>query len=927
MGRFAKAVIALSLAPLLSIGAGAGVAVRQLEGILAAAYSAGTSDEATAAKIARLDLNERLTGATLLRLSSGVGIRTAEALELQADRSAFLDPPADEIPPGERPSAAEQRAIAERAAAYTVAYVKELPNLVCTRTVHRFDDLDTRGRGQLRLHDMLIGELTVRDGAESFRIQNAGLITAQADWTGSFEQMPNRMTTSGEFGSILAEPFAARTTFAWRRWETLNGKRVAVFGYSVPQTASRFTLFWYGTRHNQGTRVSQQAAYEGELSIEPASGAILRVTQQAVDLPGSFPVKQARTAVEYGPVLLAGDSFLFPARSVSWMFALSRETKDIQRYVNRSEFRNYHKFAAESTLAFDAAAETPPTSVAATPAASEPVPVPMAEPPAAEASVTLPEPPPVPAAPSVTPPANAFPPQAAPSPIAEQTPPDSQPVFRVRRSEIPVRVVVRDERGNAVGGLRREDFELFDNGKRQQISGFRIESRSLELAPRGTSAGSAPQLPPTPPPDRYIVFVINDLRLTFGDLAMTRAAAKRAISDAVQLGTRVAILTETGIQCLGFTGDLAKLDALLDRITPQAVNDSVAREALRAVKSGMPRMNGPANPVIETTPGTAEIEAEAIAFGHSGDSRRTRSPIEGIEAAVHRLEVMPGDRSIVFVSPGFDFPVWASRAYWALIDRAARKGIPINTLDARGVWTLPEFDVERTMPNDPYHQSAKNPHEGDLKAGAYLGAFADGTGGIAVVNNDFYGGLKRMAMPPEFVYMLTFSPPDLVPDGKYHDLKVEIPNRPGVTVQARNGYLAPDRKLTEAEQAAREIEDAIFSRDEMREIPLSVRVDQSTASAKLSTTTHIGLGAIRFDSKDGHSRASLTATVGLFDANGIYIDGKQQTFELDYPDGKVPAGLDARSEFNAAPGTYLVRVVVRDADGHISATNQTAEVR
>jgi hypothetical protein len=48
---------------------------------------------------------------------------------------------------------------------------------------------------------------------------------------------------------------------------------------------------------------------------------------------------------------------------------------------------------------------------------------------------------------------------------------------------------------------------------------------------------------------------------------------------------------------------------------------------------------------------------------------------------------------------------------------------------------------------------------------------------------------------------------------------------------------------------------------------------------------------------------------------------------LDYPDGKVPAGLDARSEFNAAPGTYLVRVVVRDADGHISATNQTAEVR
>jgi hypothetical protein len=279
------------------------------------------------------------------------------------------------------------------------------------------------------------------------------------------------------------------------------------------------------------------------------------------------------------------------------------------------------------------------------------------------------------------------------------------------------------------------------------------------------------------------------------------------------------------------------------------------------------------------------------------------------------------------LSPGFAVSDADQREYFELIDRAARKGIPINTLDARGVWTLPEFAAERTMIADPDHQSAKSPHEGELRAGLFLRGLADGTGGIAVADNDFYGGLKRMAMPPEFTYTLTFSPPDLVPDGKYHRLKVEVPNRRGIALQARNGYLAPDKTPTEAEQAAREIEDAIFSRDEMREIPLAVRVDRPEASAKLSTTMHIGLSAIRFDQKDGHSRASLIATVGLFDANGIYVDGKQEAFDLDYPDGKVPAGLDVRSEFTAPPGTYLVRAVVRDADGHISATNQTAEVR
>jgi HSP20 family molecular chaperone IbpA len=229
---------------------------------------------------------------------------------------------------------------------------------------------------------------------------------------------------------------------------------------------------------------------------------------------------------------------------------------------------------------------------------------------------------------------------------------------------------------------------------------------------------------------------------------------------------------------------------------------------------------------------------------------------------------------------------------------------------------------------DPTHKSGRNPHEEELLAGLNLRAFAEGTGGVAVESdNDFYGGFKRLAAPPEFTYMLTFSPPDLVPDGKYHKLKVELPKHRGVTVQARNGYLAPDGKLTEAEETAREIEDAIFSRDEMREIPLAVRVDRSAASATLSATVHIGLSTIRFDKKDGHSRASLIATVGLFDANGNYIDGKQEKLDLDYADGKVPAGLDGKSEFPAPPGTYLVRVVVRDADGHMSSINQTAEVR
>ena len=435
----------------------------------------------------------------------------------------------------------------------------------------------------------------------------------------------------------------------------------------------------------------------------------------------------------------------------------------------------------------------------------------------------------------------------------------------------------------------------------------------------------------------YVVFLFDDVNLTLEDLAYARTAAKRAIKDTIEPGTRVALLTVTGKQYVDFTGDLAKLEDALDRIRSQIVSsDTVAASAFAWVnRRSAPDKLGVGVTPQQTPPGTAGYSPDSVAFGHTGDYSRFRSLFTNIDVAVNRLAIMPGDRSLVFVSPGFIASDSDQGEYFALIDRAARKGILISTLDARGLWTLPEFGAEKTMVADPYYQSAKSPHEVALRQGLFLRGLADGTGGIAVENtNDLAGGLKRIAVPPDFAYTLTFSPPDLKPDGKYHKLSVKVPGRRGVTVQARNGYPAPDKTPTEAEQAAQEIEDAIFSRDEIREIPLTVRVDRLAEPARrsltrpdaLSVDAHIGLGTIRFETQGGRSRASLIATVGLFDANGIYLDGKQDKFDLEYAVGKVPAGLDVKSEFNIAPGTCLVRLVVRAEDGQISSANETVEV-
>ena len=89
-----------------------------------------------------MELSERLTEATLARLTAGLAAdsQTALALRLLADESAFLDPPASEMPADPVPDAAAQQRMIEAARSYVKQTVQRLPNLLAKRTTNRFDD-------------------------------------------------------------------------------------------------------------------------------------------------------------------------------------------------------------------------------------------------------------------------------------------------------------------------------------------------------------------------------------------------------------------------------------------------------------------------------------------------------------------------------------------------------------------------------------------------------------------------------------------------------------------------------------------------------------------------------------------------------------------------------------------------------------------
>jgi hypothetical protein len=116
------------------------VTVDRLEQTLAAAHS--LQDAEVARQLSDLELTERLSTAKLNRLETELpGEKSRQALMIVADASAFLDPPAAEIPDQSTPDQATQRKILALSVNYVTQTLHQLPNFFATRVTSSFEDM------------------------------------------------------------------------------------------------------------------------------------------------------------------------------------------------------------------------------------------------------------------------------------------------------------------------------------------------------------------------------------------------------------------------------------------------------------------------------------------------------------------------------------------------------------------------------------------------------------------------------------------------------------------------------------------------------------------------------------------------------------------------------------------------------------------
>ena len=95
---------------------------------------------------------------------------------------------------------------------------------------------------------------------------------------------------------------------------------------------------------------------------------------------------------------------------------------------------------------------------------------------------------------------------------------------------------------------------------------------------------------------------------------------------------------------------------------------------------------------------------------------------------------------------------------------------------------------------------------------------------------------------------------------------------------------------------------------------------------------HVDVRLMRFRKNDGRNNNILTCVSALFNRNGTLIQGIEKTVTMHLKDEtlehKLGSGITLKTSFDVKPGSYMVRLVVRDAEAQLmSAENGTVEIR
>ncbi len=534
--------------------------------------------------------------------------------------------------------------------------------------------------------------------------------------------------------------------------------------------------------------------------------------------------------------------------------------------------------------------------------------------------------------------------------------PKDEPIIRISTELIQLDAVVTDKLGRVVSGLQKEDFEIIENGKKQQISFFEyVESGKRRNLPTDTTKinDAQPSQPTTGSATdtletrRIFAFIVDDLTIRYEDLITIRQMLSNFVENQMQPTDLIAIVRTVGGKGLlqQFTTDKALLRRAIVSLTP-------ASHAFRAFEKGVTLVKlEDIGTAAGSSPVPTELSGEIIDIENPlDDTNKTLRAYMTLGTAgfvVDSLKQLPGRKSLVLISGGL--PVFSGTpsksmgniSYYlnVLSDQATRAGVAIHTMDVRGLQAfsgVASFDatparsavtgVGRGEPAggfgripDETQFGDKNPFD-QLEGHLGLTALSSATGGITVVGkNDFNAGLDKIIAINDGYYLLAYTPTDNNFDNKFRkvDIKVKGDN---LKIYSRRGYLARTEASAPTSQSNQEqLLSAIKSPLAKREVDLdAMMLYKAAATNNGAIDIHLLVDPkkIKFATANDKQQADLDIAGFVFDELGKMRGGFSETVTVNLTEPEYQAlqksGFPYSANTNLPPGSYQIRIAVRD---------------
>jgi VWFA-related protein len=548
------------------------------------------------------------------------------------------------------------------------------------------------------------------------------------------------------------------------------------------------------------------------------------------------------------------------------------------------------------------------------------------------------------------------------------TPPDDD-VLKISTTLIQVDVTVTDKDGKIVTDLKPGDFEVFENGRKQNITNFSFVSVESKNKPSETinssSVSKNKNAIPIPPIKlkaeavrRTYALVVDDLGLSFESVRHVQQSLKKFINDQIQEGDLVAIIrTGSGIGALqSFTSDKRQLLAVVEKIrwNPQgrggiSAIEPVLQGNVKDAVNGQVNSSGDVKQV-QGLEAEKQFEKQVEDFRNENFSVGTLGSLSYI---IRGMRELPGRKSLLLMSDGFALTSGGSQGESGLVrqnqvfdalrriaDLANRSSVVIYTLDPRGL-QVPGMlmAADHTWDGSTGSQISER---GDafLETQQTLRYLAYQTGGVPFINqNNLNKGMQRAVDDQSSYYLLGYQPDEETfnpKKNKFNKLEVKLV-RPGLKIRYRSGFFGvTDEKIQNVAQTPQQkLINALTSPFGETGINLSLYpVFQNDAKTgdMIQALVYIDARDLKFIEAGGNRKANFDLVAMTFGDNGIPIDRLSKNYTIEVGE-KVYQNMLANGFVYTLPvpvkksGAYQFRIALRDTNSdNVGSASQFVEV-